>query len=195
MLFHVIVSIFPTFACLFGAILLLADKKPNLPKRYLAVFLFISMINYLVHAMYFTHEYKLYAFFDNVWVFTSLAGYPLYYYYIRLLTCDKKINWVILLQLLLPAILLSIFSFVNYYYMTQEDLETFVYGIMYHSDGFLSGEKSLPVRLQELRIILFKIVFAIQVVLYVILGIKLIIIYNRKLGDFYSNTSGKHLHI
>ena len=102
------------FACLFWAVLLLCEKRRNLPKKYMVVFLFVSFINYFAHASFFLFEYKLYAFLDNLWVFTSLAGYPFFYYYIRLLTRDEKIDWK-WSWILLPSILLSLFSFILYF--------------------------------------------------------------------------------
>ena len=82
MLIHALLSLMPMFVALFWAILLLLNKKRNLPQLYLAVFLMLSCVNYMAHASFFLYEYKLFAFLDNLWVFTSLAGYPLYYYYI-----------------------------------------------------------------------------------------------------------------
>ena len=114
MLLYHIFSIMPILVCLFWITILLHTGKTNLPKRYLAFFLILSSLNYLVHAAFFNHAYRLFAFMDNIWVFTSLAGYPLYYYYIRLLTHDLKINWR-WSWILLPSIALSAFSFFIYF--------------------------------------------------------------------------------
>lgn len=179
------------FASLFWVVLLLCDSRHNLPKKYMAVFLSISFINYLSHASFFLFEYKLYAFLDNLWVFTSLAGYPLYYYYIRLLTRDEKINWR-WSWILLPSILLSLFSFVLYFAMSEEELKCFVLNYMYHKDGDIDSSSTL-VDLQILRTKIFKVVYVVQVALVVIYGLRLLSDYNRRLNEFYSNIHGRDL--
>lgn len=91
---HMIFSIMPMFICLFWVVLLLIDRQQtNLSKRFLFFFLSLAFVNYFTHALYFNHQYELYSLFDSIWCFTSLAAFPLYYYYIRLLTKDIKINY------------------------------------------------------------------------------------------------------
>lgn len=186
-----IFSIMPMFVALFWVILLLADSNKNLSKNYMAFFLSLSVINYFTHATFFNHQYALFAFLDNVWVFTSLAGYPLYYYYIRLLTKDEKINWR-WSWILLPSVALSIFSFVIYFNMSPSELNTFIHGVMYHESGYLPPY-TLAVRLQMMRLVLFKIIFFLQVVITMYFGYHLITRYNRSVRAFYSNTGGKDL--
>ncbi|HHU95775.1 MAG: AraC family transcriptional regulator [Bacteroidota bacterium] len=186
-------ALMPTFVCLFWGILLLGDKQRNLPKSYLAFFMFVTLINYFTHATFFLREVKLFAFMDNVWVFTSLASYPLYYYYIRLLTKDTKINWKWLV-ILLPAFLVSLFSFTLYFLMSQGELELFIYQSMYHQPA-PAVDMPLLVRLQVLRTIIFKWIFGIQVVLVLFYGTRLISSYNKKLTDFYSDKTGRDLSI
>ncbi len=193
MLFTSLFALMPMFVCLFWGISLLGSKHRNLPKSYLAFFMFVTLVNYFTHATYFLHEIKLFAFMDTLWVFTSLASYPLYYYYLRLLTHDTKINWKWLV-ILLPAFLTSLFSFTLYFMMSQEELELFIYQSMYHQLP-LTTEIPLLVHLQILRTTIFKWIFAIQVVLVLIYGTRLISLYNKKLTDFYSNKTGRDLSI
>lgn len=191
MLFHLILSVMPMFVCLFWVILLLCDSDRNLPKKYLAFFLTLSAINYFVHAAFFNRQYDLFAFMDNIWVFTSLSSYPLYYYYIRLLTRDIRIDWR-WSWILLPALTLSFFSFIIYFAMSPEELDLFIRGVMYHEQAYTESYPQL-VRLQVLRTTLFKAFFLIQVVLSVWFGYRLIVRYNREVKEFYSNTGGKDL--
>ena len=191
MLIQLILSVMPMFVCLFWVVLLLCDNNRNLPKNYLAFFLSLSAINYFVHAAFFNRQYDLFAFTDNIWVFTSLSSYPLYYYYIRLLTRDIRIDWR-WSWILLPAMVLSIFSFVIYFAMSPEELNLFVRGVMYHEQGF-TGPYPQLVRLQVLRTTLFKAFFLVQVILSVWFGYRLIVRYNKEVKEFYSNTGGKDL--
>ena len=191
MLFSLILSVMPMFVCLFWVTLLLCGREKNLSKRYLAFFLSLSVINYFTHAAFFNREYELFAFMDNVWVFTSLAGYPLYYYYIRLLTYDVKINWR-WSWIVAPSFLLSLFSFVVYFAMSPNELDLFIHGVMYHETGYTEPYPQL-VRLQIVRMSLFQIIFILQVALSVYFGLRLIIRYNKNVREFYSNTGGKDL--
>ncbi len=129
---------------------------------------------------------------DNIWVFTSLAGYPLYYYYIRLLTVDVKINFKRIFIILLPAFILSAYSFIIYFLMTPQELNIFIQEAMYHK-GLSVGTYPLLVEMQVIRLLLFKIIFFAEVVLAVYFGYKLIIRYNRYVKEFYSNIGGKDL--
>ena len=189
---HIIFSIMPMFVCLFWVIILLIDKQnSNLSKRFLSFFLSISIIYYFVHALYFNHQYELYTFFDSIWCFTSLAGYPLYNYYIRLLTKDTRIEWK-WIWLIIPSLSLALFSAIIFILMSQAELDTFIHGVMYHKPEYETDYTPL-VRLQMLRLTLFRVIFIPLVFLVLFFGLKLIIAYNAKIKDFYSNTGGKDL--
>lgn len=191
MLLHRILSLMPMFVSLFWVMLLLIDSNRNLSKNYLAFFFSLTAINYFVHAAFFNREYSLFAFMDNIWVFTSLSAYPLYYYYVRLLTRDVKIDlrwsWI-----LLPSLTLSVFSFAVYFAMSSEELDVFIHGIMYHEQGYTKPYSQL-VNLQIFRTLLFKSIFLIQVIASVYFGYRLIDQYNKEVREFYSNTGGKDL--
>lgn len=188
---HLILSIMPMFVCQFWVILLCMDHKQNLSKYYLALFLLVMGVNYFTHAAFFNRQYELFAFMDNIWVFTSLSAYPLYYYYIRLLTSDLKIDWR-KSWILLPSLILLAFSFVVYFAMSPEELGIFIHGVMYHEPGYIKPYPPL-VQLQVLRTVLFKVVFLIQLFISVYFSYHLVNRYNKELNEFYSNTGGKDL--
>lgn len=186
-----IFSVMPMFVCLSWVVLLLIDSRKNLSKQYLAFFLFLSVINYFAHAAFFNRQFQVFAFMENIWVFTSLAGYPMYYYYIRLLTVDAKIRWQ-WIWLLAPSLLLSAFSFVVYFAMSPQELDMYIRGVMYHETGYSTPYPPL-VKLQLLRMLLFKIVFFVQVFVSLYFGYRLIVRYNKQVKDFYSDTVDKDL--
>ncbi|MDD4776699.1 MAG: AraC family transcriptional regulator [Fermentimonas sp.] len=182
----------PLFVVLFWLILFLLDyKNSNTPKRFLIFFLGIALLNYLAHWNYFNHNYAVYNILDSVWVFTTLAVYPVYYYYIRLLTVDLKINlrWI---WILIPAILLSIFSAVLYLLMSPEEISVFTHQVLYNNSDNIS-EFSLLINLQILRINLLRIIFTIEVVLTLYFGLRLIKNFNEKVRYYYSNIENKEL--
>ncbi len=191
MLTHSIFSLLPMFVSLFGVLLLLVSAQKNLSKRFLTFFLVIVSVNYFAHAVYFSNEYKLFAFVDNIWIFTSLSVYPLYYYYIRLLTVDERVNWR-RIWIITPAVLMSVFSFILYFAMSPSDFEIFTQGMMYHVGGFSKPYPPL-VQLQELKFLLYKAVFLTQLLVYLYLDFRLVIQYNRRIKAFYSNLSNKEL--
>lgn len=182
----------PLFVVLFWLLLFILEyKNSDLAKRFLVVFLAVASLNYLAHWFYFNHNYTAYNILDSVWVFTSLAAYPIYYYYIRLLTIDTKINlkWI---WILFPAILLSLFSAILYLLMSPEEITLFTKEILYHIQSNES-EYSTLINLQTLRRNLVRIVFASEVVLVLYFGLNLISSFNEKVRSFYSNIENKEL--
>lgn len=191
MIVYHIFTFLPMLVALFWVLILLLEPRKDLSKRYLAFFLSLSAINYAIHGLFFNHEYGLYVIFDSLWVLTSLLGYPLYYYYIRLLTKDKTIElrwfWISL-----PSFIVSLLSLFVYLMMTPAELDIFIHGVMYKEIEITSID-SIWVKLQIFRLNLFKIIFAIQLILAVYWGFQLIKEYNRSLRKFYSNVGGKDL--
>ena len=181
MLFESIFTTLPMFVCLFGTILLLTDNKKQLPKRYLAFFLLLSSANYFTHAAYFNHQYKLFAFLDNLWIFTSLAAYPLFYYYIRLLTKDEHIypKW---LSILLPAFLLSIFSFALYFMMPSNEMDSYIQAVLYHKSDYHSISTSF-INLQQIKYNLFKAIYIVQVPGYLYFGYRRISRFDKEMKN------------
>ena len=149
------------------------------------------MVNYLAHWFYFNHNYSVYRLLDSVWVFTSLAVYPLYYYYIRLLTEDLKLDWK-WGWILIPAILLSSFSTVLYLLMSSAEIDVFTHEVLYHNREYRVGYPLL-VRLQVMRLVLFKVIFAMEVLLTLYFGLRLIRGFNQKVHAFYSNVENREI--
>ncbi|MBZ4652658.1 MAG: hypothetical protein JG761_1458 [Proteiniphilum sp.] len=188
---YFIFTMLPLFVIFFWLMLFMLDGRGERAKRFLGVFLAVALVNYIAHWFYFNHNYDVYKILDSVWVFTSLSVYPLYYYYLRLLTTDVRINyrwgWI-----LLPALILSLFSAILYLVMTPAESEQFIQEILYHNQEAQSSY-SLPVRLQILRIDLFRYIFAVEVLLTVFFGLRLINRFNEKVQTYYSNVQDKEL--
>ncbi len=184
-------AVMPLFVSFFWLILFLIEPKQNVSKKFLTFFLCIVSLNYIAHWFYFAQKYEIYTVIDSFWVFTSLSVFPLYYYYIRLLTKDFKINrkWI---WLIAPASALAFYSAIIYVLMSPEEIETFVQGILYHKNGYETNG-SVLIGLQILRLTLFKIIFVLQVFLVLYFGLKLIKEYDIKVKSFYSNIQHKEL--
>lgn len=189
---HYFFTVMPLFVVFFWLILFLLDFRRNdTAKRFLTLFLGVALVNYLAHWFYFNHNYPVYRLLDSVWVFTSLAVYPLYYYYIRLLTEDLKLDWK-WGWILIPAILLSSFSTVLYLLMSPAELDVFTHEVLYHNREYRVGYPLL-VRLQAMRLVLFKVIFAMEVLLTLYFGLRLIRLFNEKVHAFYSNVENREI--
>ncbi|MBF6627978.1 MAG: helix-turn-helix transcriptional regulator [Proteiniphilum sp.] len=188
---YFVFTVFPLFVVFFWLTLFLLDETRERAKRFLTVFLSVAMVNYVAHWFYFNHNYEVYKILDSVWVFTSLSVYPLYYYYLRLLTTDTHVNkrwgWI-----LMPALLLSLFSAILYLVMTPEESDLFVQEVLYHNRDTQSSY-TLPIRLQIQRIHIFQYLFVVQVVAVVVKGIQMINRFNEKVRTYYSNVHHKEL--
>jgi len=189
---HDFFTVMPLFVVFFWLILFLLDTKKNdVAKRFFTLFLGVALVNYLAHWFYFNHNYPVYRLLDSVWVFTSLSVYPLYYYYIRLLTVDLKLDWK-WGWILIPAILLSSFSAVLYLLMSPAEIDVFTHEVLYHKREYLVGYPLL-VRLQAMRLVLFKMIFAMEVLLTLYFGLRLIKEFNHKVHSFYSNVENREI--
>ena len=127
---HSFFTIMPLFVNLFWFTILLLESKQNNSKRFLTIFFGVMIVNYTAHWLYFSKEYELYTIVDSIWVFTSLASYPLYYWYIRTLTTDVKIDWR-RSRVLIPAFLVAVYSAIIYVLMSPQEIDTFIHGILY----------------------------------------------------------------
>jgi AraC-like DNA-binding protein len=150
------------------------------------------IVNYTAHWLYFSKEYELYTIVDSIWVFTSLASYPLYYWYIRTLTTDVKID-LRRSRVLIPAFLVAVYSAIIYVLMSPQEIDTFIHGILYDEQGY-HPPYSLLVRLQMFRLRLFQVIFVLQAILSLYFGLKLIREFHAKIKRYYSDIEGKDLN-
>ncbi|NLX67383.1 MAG: AraC family transcriptional regulator [Bacteroidales bacterium] len=183
--------VMPMFISLFWAILLLLDKKTNIPKRYLAFFFFLSTISYFVCALFFYGERKLFVFWDNIYLFTSLAAYPLFYNYIRVVTKDESLPLKRIL-LLVPALCMAIFSFWLYFSMTPQEMSIYFEKIVCRQPE-KNGIFSPLLQLQQLKLHLFKVVFTLQVMVTLYCSHKQIKQYNNRIKKSCSSSCNKQL--
>ncbi|MBP1646481.1 MAG: hypothetical protein H6Q16_2059 [Bacteroidetes bacterium] len=185
-------SSLPLWVCVFWFLTLFLNFNSNtLAKKFLILFFFIATINYFTHFLYFNNQYNIYCFAENIWIFTSLSLFPIYYYYIRLLTIDSKTSFA-LIWLFVPSILFSLFSFVLYFLMDSSEKNIYTYNILYGNNRNLL-EYNFILRLQLIKINIFRIVLVTQVLIFIVTGIKHISSYHNSIKEFYSDTKNKEL--
>ena len=186
-----IFTVLPAFVILFWLVLFSIDAKKNIAKRFLIFFLLIALVNYLIHWLYF-NNYQAYHILDSVWIFTSLSIFPLYYYYIRLLAIDPKIDykwsWI-----LIPAVTLSLLSAIAYLMMSPQEIETFTNEILYHNSP-PSGDYSTLIKVHVLKMNLFKVILTVEVIATVVYGFRLIKRFNLRVMAYYSDVEHRELY-
>ena len=184
-------TIMPAFVILFWLVLFFLDDNKTKAKRFLTLFLSVALVDYTIHWCYFNHNYKTYNILESFWVFTSLSVYPLYFYYIRYLTKDIKIDyrWV---WILIPAFALALFSAIIYLLMSPQEIDIFTHEILYHNRP-QNEEYSTLINLQLLRMDIFKIIFTIEVLLATFYGLRYIKQFNKKVMAFYSDVQHREV--
>jgi len=152
--------------------------------------MFVAFLLYLSHAIFFKEIVSLYIFFDPLYIFSSLSVYPLYYWYIKLLTVETAYKWHNL-RLLAPAVIFSLTLFVLYRLMSEDERLGYI-------QGFLIGSKtdvsfSGIMKLQKLVYFGSRFVYAIQVIYFLVFGLKLVKSYNKQIVNFYSNLESRSI--
>lgn len=150
--------------------------------------MFIAFILYLSHAVFFKQHFEVYPVFDSLYVLSSLTVYPLYFWYIKLLTVESDID-LRNLWMFIPAILFGLATAVIYYKMEPVDRLLYVKTNLLHEN--LLFNESFLISLQKWIYISSRLVFALQVILFLIFGSRLVIRYNKRIENFYSNLESR----
>ena len=80
----------PIFITLFWSLVFfIQPPKKDEAKLSLGKFMSISLVLYFTHAIFFTQQLKLYAYLESVYILTFLSVYPLYYFYLRIISSAR----------------------------------------------------------------------------------------------------------
>ncbi len=181
----------PMYVTFFWAIVLLISRRENNRARFfLGVFMFVAFLLYLSHAIFFQRIVSVYLIFDPIYSFASLSVYPLYFWYIKLLTVETSYHWYNL-RLLVPALVISLISFVLYQLMTENERMDYILGFLLKSKTDFSY--STLMQLQKYNYIISRLIFTIQVIYLLIYGHKLLRGYNKQIVNFYSNLESRSM--
>jgi AraC-like DNA-binding protein len=181
----------PMYITLFWAIVLLITKRENnRAKFFLGVFLFTAFLLYLSHAHFFKKHIASFQYFDSIYMFSSLSVYPLYYWYIRLLSVETNYRQKNLL-LLLPGVLLALASFVIYRLMGDEEKLLYITGYVFKEQQITELTKLMQI--QRAIYVVSRIIFIVQVLVLLFHGRKLIINHQKNIANFYSNLENRSI--
>ncbi|MEI6755070.1 MAG: helix-turn-helix domain-containing protein [Paludibacter sp.] len=176
-----ITLLFPLFASLFWAIVLNGDRKNyNIPRSWLAKFLFFSFLIYLGKFFLYVPIPDIYIYFYIIYVYAGSLVYPVYHIYFRLLTVDEKFTWKAHSKhLILPIILVSIYA-VGVFFTPSIAFK-----------AFLFDKQASPyypqVRFLSIMSIVLRVYFMIQLIVVVVQNNLLLRKYGLKAGQFYSD--------
>ncbi len=181
----------PMYVTLFWTIVLLSTRREkNRAKFFLGIFMFSAFGVYLSHAHFFQKVESGYIYFNSIYNFASLAVYPLFYWYVRLLTVELDYKTVNLIHLV-PGFLAGISSFVVFRMMSIDEQKTYFHYLM---DRNIRVENfSISLQVQKYIFQVSRIVFLIQVIYYVFKGQNLIRRYNKRVANFYSNLQSRSI--
>lgn len=179
----------PMYVTFFWAIVLLVSTSSNnRAKHFLGIFMIAAFLVYLSHAVFFNQNYSIYLLFDPVYTFASLAVYPMYYWYIKLLTVETEYK-LRNLRLLIPAVFLAVTSAILYLLMTPGERKIYLTEFLLREGN--TSVHPLLLQFQKGVFILSRLVFFVQVIWFLVLGRKLVTRYNKQVANFYSNLESK----
>jgi len=171
-------------------VLLLTRREKNRAKFFLGIFMFSAFLVYLSHAHFFQKVETGYIYFNSIYNFASLAVYPLFYWYVRLLTVESDYKTANLVHLI-PGVLAGLSAFVVFRMMNTDEQKTYFQYLMDRNSDVENF--SLPMQVQKSIFQVSRIVFLIQVIYYVFKGQSLIRRYNKRIANFYSNLQSRSI--
>mgnify|MGYP001435519609 CR=1 FL=1 len=179
----------PVYVTLFWIIVLnMHPKKGNEPKRFLGKFMMAAFLVYIAHLFFFLNLNRFYIWIDCFYSLASLAVFPLYFIYVRLLTRDDRFRWKLHGRYLIAPLIIFVLTAIGYIIMdnaTEFKYVTFVqHGIPATGTG-INYMKTIAV--------VTKVVFVSQVIFYVILATRIINRHNLNLNNYYSEHESRKL--
>ncbi len=171
-------------------VLLISRPSRNQARFFLGYFMLASFFIYLGLIFFLTENYIAFVHFEPVYNLSLLITFPLFYFFIRLLTVDVVPAYNYLWHYL-PAILFAAFTFlVHRYYqnIAHQNGGSYISDIISIED-FHKG----PGLLFLVFILAKKILLAFQIVFYSVKGIRLFNYHHQRILNFYSNESGRDI--
>ena len=181
----------PMYVTFFWAVVLLITKRrENRAKHFLGVFMLMAFLLYFSHAVFFQQLESVCTFFDTIYIFAFLSVYPLYYWYIKLLSVEtdyKLRNF----RLFIPALVFTLISFVLYRLMSETERADYFIGYFIKSETEVTF--TILMQLQKKNYLASKLIFAIQVIFFLYYGSRLVKNYHKKIENFYSNLESRSI--
>lgn len=173
-----------------ATVFLFGFSRKNIARIALGIFMTVQVIVYFCHGLFFLGTKGEYVAIDALYNFAGLSSYPMYYLYIRLLSCDTRFKYYYIWHLA-PAFLLSLLLQIGLLIMDSSEKTTYLSNaVMFRK---YPEKASQAVYITCTIFFITRIVFAFQVIFYLAKSYLLVKKYNERIQNFYSNTEGKEL--
>lgn len=190
---HLIVSFLPLAVCAFWSVAIamnLWEEGNRAARRQLLLWGVTATLLYTGHFVFFNRITREIPVSDTIYVICNLLVYPLYLYYITMLTkgtVSSHQRWLTVL----PPVIIGIVVAVVYIMMSGEESRQFVDTYLYkNSIEGLSGLAMVQAVVHQLA----KCLFAIGVLVVLFVGIRRIHNYNRLIDSIYADNDDKRLY-
>lgn len=154
----------------------------------LLVYMVVATVLYTGHYVFFNHAVQLIPFSDTLYLTANLSVYPLYLLYIIRLTRQRDARFLLLL---LPAVAALVTVGTLYLLMDDEERRLFIDNYLYSARTTALHGLALA---QAWVHAVCRVLFVAEVVFTVVVGLRFIRQYHRKLDQFYSDTEEKSLY-
>lgn len=179
----------PMYVTFFWAVvLLLSSRQKNPAKHFLGFFMFTAFLLYLSHAIFFNDYHALYFYIEPLYTVTSLSVYPIYYWYIKHLTIEPETergNFF----MFIPAMAIGFVSGIIGMLMSPAEKELYIQSYSAVHASVDTGSQLIS--FQKWVYLAGRVIFAAQVIYFLIYGSKLVVRYNTRIANFYSNLEDK----
>jgi len=189
MMVSIILLLNPVYVTFFWMLILhLYPFRLKGPKVFLGKFMLVAFILYLSHFFYFTRQSDIYLFLDPFYTSASLAVYPMYYIYVRLLTGEDTFSFRKHFRYLIIPVLFFIFEIAALLMLDNDSGRDYITRVLAGINE-PEGKQVLPYSIY----IAGRIVFILQVVIYMFLARGQLLRYRKLVADYYSETEGRSL--
>ena len=189
---HLIASFLPLAVCAFWSVAIAISLKERGNRvAHLQLFLWsiTSTLLYVGHFFFFNRVMSVIPVSDTIYVVSNLLVYPLYLYYITVLTGGKASRRH-LGFIMLPPVVFGIIVAALYVMMSDDECRLFVDTYLYKNS--MQGLSGIPLA-QAVVHQVAKFLFAVGVLVALFAGIRSIRRYNRLIDSIYADNDDKRL--
>lgn len=189
-MFTTIVIYLPMYVSAVLAVMLMVElfDRYQRVKLLLLAFLLACTFLYAGHAVFFSYYVDLIPVTDTVYMFCNLAVYPLYFIYVCNLT-DKRSDCRYWLSLV-PALVCAMAAGYCYLAMDKSETARFINDYLYGNGS--SALTGIPLRAAWVHDVA-KVLFGLQIIPILLIGMKKIDRYNRIVRSNYADTDTRLL--
>lgn len=183
----------PLLVCIFWSVLLFVDwwEQRIQAKARLLCFMVMSTLLYGGHFIFFNHMHELMPVTDTIYCMANMSVFPLYYIYIKEVTEEQwQKHWQI--TLMLPALFTGLIVGTLYFMMDRQETQMFVEAFLYQN-----STKGLSVLATTQAIVhtCIKVLFAIQIPLFLVKGSRKIKRFDKLVESNYADTGLRKMYM